>query len=509
LFWICRDFMVDDKKNDPFALDAGVPGIEGEMRPKPKLADRLSWRIGAVTAVILAFIVGMFMWGMSGVGEKRAAEPGKSASGEPKDALAGSKPPKDMTELAAPVGSVAGGSPDDMKGGQVAGSLIGRAMNSLSPGGGSAPVEAGTMGMRGSSSGKSGGGIPGVDWSNNGAKVPSVGAIPKVGESGVSGAILTPQQQAADQRRVAKDLAIDKEKTDRLARQAQARAGGMSAKAFDEGSSAPGGGDPSSGLKSELLKMARDSQAAAGGAAQAGQQKAADGEQDEKLAFLKAAEKAPRNYHPFVPMAPLSPNEVKEGTTISLTLEGGMNSDLPGQITARSTDDVYDSVTGCRLLLPAMTQFIGRYDSKVAIGQGRQLFVWNSAIFRDGAELNLAGMQGYDQAGQSGLASDVDNHYLRLFGLAFGMSMVTAGVQLSVPQPTQTANGAAPGMSSAQVVSTALAQQYGQLGAQILGKYMNVQPTLRNFPGERFTILVPHTIVFGKVWRNRCEAAKR
>jgi type IV secretory pathway VirB10-like protein len=190
-------------------------------------------------------------------------------------------------------------------------------------------------------------------------------------------------------------------------------------------------------------------------------------------------------------------------------LEGGMNSDLPGQITARSTDDVYDSVTGCRLLLPAMTQFIGRYDSKVAIGQGRQLFVWNSAIFRDGAELNLAGMQGYDQAGQSGLASDVDNHYLRLFGLAFGMSRVTAGVQLSVPQPTQTANGAAPGMSSAQVVSTALAQQYGQLGAQILGKYMNVQPTLRNFPGERFTILVPHTIVFGKVWRNRCEAAKR
>lgn len=499
--------MAEEKKKDLFDLSAGVPQVEGEMRPKPKLADRLSWRIGAAVGVFLMIVMGLFFWGLSGVGEKKAPTPGKAASGDKKDAPVGSSVPKDL-QAAAPadgVPAMAGaGAEGGEAGGRTAGTLVNR-VTSVFPsfGGASAPVAAGVAGH--GKAGK-GDGVPGVDWSGlNTGKVPPVsgtgsgGQIPKEGQPGVSGAPLTPAQQAAEQ-----------EKSARMARMAQARTGGMSSKSFDEG--APPVGGQSDALKSQLMKMAADAQkgggAGTGGAAAmpgAGQ-KGADAEQDEKLAFLQAAEKAPRNYHPYVPLPPLSPNEIKEGTSISLVMEGGMNSNLPGQITARSTDDVYDSVTGCRLLLPASTQFIGRYDSKVAIGQDRQLFVWNSAIFRNGDELNLAGMQGYDMAGQSGLQSEVDNHYMRLFGLAFGMSMVTAGVQLSVPQPTTGPGNTGAQMSSAQVVSTALAQQYGQLGAQILGKYMNVQPTLRNFPGERFTILVPHTIVFSKVWRNRCTA---
>ena len=152
-----------------------------------------------------------------------------------------------------------------------------------------------------------------------------------------------------------------------------------------------------------------------------------------------------------------------------------------------------------------MTKVIGKYDSKVAFGQSRMLVVWNGMVFPDGSELNLAGMEGYDTAGQAGMESEVDNHYLRLFGAAFGMSMVTAGVQLSVPQ-----NNVVPGtgQTPSQTVATALAQQYGQLGAQLLGKYMAVQPTLRNYSGEKFIIMVPRTIVFNKVWRNRCETSE-
>jgi len=147
---------------------------------------------------------------------------------------------------------------------------------------------------------------------------------------------------------------------------------------------------------------------------------------------------------------------------------------------------------------------MGTYDSKVAVGQGRMLAVWNNAIFKDGSELNLAGMQGYDTSGQAGFASDVDNHYLRTFGLAFGLSMVTAGVQLSIPAPPTSANGSTT-QSTSQIVAAALSQQFGQLGGQVLGRYINIQPTLRNFPGERFVVMVPHTIVFSKVWENRCE----
>jgi type IV secretory pathway VirB10-like protein len=121
-------------------------------------------------------------------------------------------------------------------------------------------------------------------------------------------------------------------------------------------------------------------------------------------------------------------------------------------------------------------------------------------IFPDGEELNLAGMQGYDTSGAAGLEADVDNHYFRLFGLAFGMSMITAQVQLSVPP---SASGSTT-MTPQQALSMALAQQYGQLGAQILGKYMAVQPTLTNKVGERFLIMIPATVRMRKVWRQRC-----
>jgi type IV secretory pathway VirB10-like protein len=153
-----------------------------------------------------------------------------------------------------------------------------------------------------------------------------------------------------------------------------------------------------------------------------------------------------------------------------------------------------------------MSKVVGRYDSKVALGQGRMLVVWSSMIFPDGAELNMGSMQGYDTAGQAGLKSDVDNHYLRLIGLTFGMSMIGAGVQLSIPQPNSGINGAIAPQTPAQLIATSMAQQYGQLGSQLIGKHMAVQPTLRNFAGERFMVMVPHTIVFNKVWRNRCTA---
>jgi type IV secretory pathway VirB10-like protein len=149
-----------------------------------------------------------------------------------------------------------------------------------------------------------------------------------------------------------------------------------------------------------------------------------------------------------------------------------------------------------------MTVVQGLYDSKVAIGQTRNLVVWNEMGFEDGSHLDLGAMQGYDSAGAAGIEADVDNHYLRLFALAFGMSLITAAVQQSMP-PTPTGTTV---QTPEQALATALAQQYGQLGAQILGKQMQVQPTLKNYPGERFVIMLPLNIVFKRVWRNRCEA---
>lgn len=465
--------MSADKK-DVFDLAAGVPGIEGELRPKPKFAARISKRIIGVALGFFAIILFIFMAALDNMDKKKAPDPEKVevAAKSDKDGTVGT--PREL--LNGPTVLGASGVPEA------------NPSTLVKP---PAPVDVvPPAGLFGGNSGKLN--VPSMTGKN--APPASSGMIPKDDTvAGVSGAPLTPQQQADN-------LA----KQERLTRMAQARSGGLSVRAFDAVDSKAAGGVPPS--LEAMLKAAANG--AGGGLPQGGQQQAngPDGEQDEKLNFVKAAGKEDRGYHKHIPLPALSPNEVKTGTFIPSALEMGINSDLPGMITARVTEDIYDSVSGCRLLIPAMSKLVGSYDSKIALGQGRILVVWNSMVFRDGSELNLAGMQGYDTAGRAGLESDVDNHYLRLFGVAFGMSVVTAGVQLSVPPPPPTGpNGGQAAPTPAQALATALSQQYGQLGAQILGKYAAVQPTLRNFPGERFMIMVPHTIVFGKIWNDRCS----
>lgn len=475
---------------DPFDLASGVPSIAGEIRPKPKFSDRISKRVLVVGFLFIAALVLIFMAGISQIGENKPPTPVAVKKVEDKDDKGiGSSPGAELTEKPKIVPlndqvDVEVTKPDTDIGGQTGKSPV-------------VPNKSVIPEVNGKPEMKNGKAVATIIPPTN---VPPIGGgsgqIPKQDtvNPGANSAPLTPQQQAELQA-----------KQDRMARLAQARSKGLSAQPFDgDGAASNGAAAEVSSMKTALLEAAKNS-GAGRGQLDAGQaQRAPVGEQDEKLQFLKDSSKEERGYHPNLPQPAVSPNEVKVGSFIPLILETGINSDLPGQITARASESVYDSVSGCRELIPAMTKFVGRYDSKVALGQGRILVAWNSAIFPDGSELNLAGMQGYDSAGQAGLQSDVDNHYLRMFGFAFGMSMVTAGVALSVPPPNPSVNGAAASPSVSQVIATALAQQYGQLGAQMMGKHLAVQPTLRNYPGERFTIMVPHTVVFNKAWSNRC-----
>lgn len=454
-----------NQKVDPYDLSAGVPGIEGELSPKPKLSDRISMRVFYVAFGFCGVLVVIFLMALDNMDNKKAAPPEKKAAAA-KEREESSGTPKELLGISATpsAGEAAGATPA---------SVI------------KAPVSASATVAPGS--------VPSIA---NMGSFPKKGAIPSKQDMPANaelGATKTPVQQAEEQA-----------KLNRMARMTQARTNGLSAAAFDVGGGVPPAVSPGvEAIKSALAQAGGNG----AGQAQAAQQKPGpDGEQDEKLEFVKNAAKDNRGYLPHMPRPALSPDEVKAGTFIHLSLEQGINSDLPGQVTARVTEDVYDTITGCRLLIPAMSKAIGKYDSKVALGQGRNLVVWNSMIFKDGAELNLAGMQAYDTAGMAGMEADVDNHYLRTFGLTFGMSVLTAGTQMSVPPPPPPpANGGTVQPTFQQSLATALAQQYGQLGAQMLGKYMAVQPTLRNYPGERFTIMVPHSIMFEKIWRNRCD----
>lgn len=443
-------------KADPFDLAAGVPKIEGDLRPAPKVAERISKRVLMVVFGLVAIVTMTFLVALDAM-DKKGPKPAAEKKVENKSPGSGAPPPDLMSEGTP---KLAGADDKD----------LGDLLKGADPKPASETVSA----------------TPGL------LPVPKISEVPPDIPRAPP---LTPEQQRA----LAEEQA-------RHQRNLQARTQGMSAKPFGGAGDEANPANQLTALMEQAKKAMGDS---AGGVKPAsfmegGGAKQAEGDQERKMEFLTNAGKESHGYHPHISLPALSSNEIKTGTFIPMVLEQSINSDLPGQITARVTEDVYDTITGCRMLIPAMSKVVGRYDSKVALGQGRMLVAWNSMVFRDGAELNLAGLQGYDVSGQAGLESDVDNHYWRLFGLTFGLSMITSGVQLSVPQPNPSPNGAAPAQTPSQIVATSLAQQYGALGSQIISKYMSVQPTLRNYVGERFVLMVPRTIVFKKVWRNRC-----
>jgi type IV secretion system protein VirB10 len=86
---------------------------------------------------------------------------------------------------------------------------------------------------------------------------------------------------------------------------------------------------------------------------------------------------------------PASPYVLQAGAVIPAALVTGLRSDLPGQITAQVTANVYDSPTGQFLLIPQGARLLGEYDSRVETGQHRVLLAWTRLILPDGRSIVL------------------------------------------------------------------------------------------------------------------------
>ncbi|EAJ1183961.1 TrbI/VirB10 family protein [Campylobacter coli] len=202
------------------------------------------------------------------------------------------------------------------------------------------------------------------------------------------------------------------------------------------------------------------------------------------------SQKKDNGYLKYVKQKPLSTYEIKAGWNIPAILITGVNSDLPGQILAQVTQNVYDSATGKYLLIPQGTKVVGAYSSNIIYGQSRLLVAWNKLIFPNGDTLNLDGMQGTSQDGYTGFEDQVDNHYFRIFGSAFLLSSISAGIALSDNSDTNSEKETTSDKAIAQAI-----QQMGQVASEMIRKNMNISPTLKIRPGYKFNIFVTKDII--------------
>jgi len=204
-------------------------------------------------------------------------------------------------------------------------------------------------------------------------------------------------------------------------------------------------------------------------------------------------------YLPNQVVPQMSPYELKRGSVIPATLITGLNSDLPGRITAQVSQNVYDSATGYRLLIPQGAKLFGRYDSKVSFGQERVLVVWTDLIFPNGSTLQIGGMAGTDAEGYGGFQDKVDRHLWRTFGSAALVAIIGTGIDMSMPESSTLATQD----TASDAARRNFAESFGRVAEETISKNLNVQPTIRIRPGYKFNVLVDQDIIFPSAYRGR------
>ena len=210
--------------------------------------------------------------------------------------------------------------------------------------------------------------------------------------------------------------------------------------------------------------------------------------QDRKLAFVNASVDR-RTTAPDRLARPASPFIVQAGTVIPAALITGIRSDLPGQITAQVTENVYDSPTGRARLVPQGARLIGVYDSQVAHGQSRVLLIWTRLIMPNGRSIILERQQGADAAGYSGLEDEVDNHWGELFKAALLSTVLGVGAEIG--SGTDNGNNTA----ILQAVRVGAANSLNQTGQQVVRRNLNIQPTLTIRSGFPVRVIVTRDLI--------------
>jgi len=202
--------------------------------------------------------------------------------------------------------------------------------------------------------------------------------------------------------------------------------------------------------------------------------------QDRKRAFLTAPVDR-KTVSPDRLANPPSRYIVQAGAVIPAALITGIRSDLPGQVTAQVTENVYDSPTGQYLLIPQGSKLIGTYDSQVSFGQDRVLLVWTRLIMPSGRSIVLERQPGADTQGFAGLEDEVDHHWARLVGAAALSTLLGVGAELGA-----TNNDSA--------ILTALrrgsSDSLNQTGQQVVRRNLNIQPTITIRPGFPVRVIV-------------------
>jgi type IV secretory pathway VirB10-like protein len=168
-----------------------------------------------------------------------------------------------------------------------------------------------------------------------------------------------------------------------------------------------------------------------------------------------------------------------EGTILETVLINRLNGGFAGPVECLLSTDVYSNDRQ-HLLIPAGAKLLGETKKVDTLGQTRLAVVFHRILMPDGYSVSLDQFKGLNQIGDTGLRDQVNNHYLRIFGVSLAVGALGAIAE------TGTAGSLnAPG---ADAMRQGFAQSAAQSSAQILEKFLNIMPTVTIREGHRVKV---------------------
>jgi type IV secretion system protein TrbI len=168
-----------------------------------------------------------------------------------------------------------------------------------------------------------------------------------------------------------------------------------------------------------------------------------------------------------------------EGTILETVLINRLDGQFSGPVECLLSNDVYSNDRQ-HLLIPAGSKLLGETKKVDTFGQTRLAVVFHRVIMPDGYSVSLDQFKGLNQTGDTGLKDEVNNHYLRIFGVSLAIGALGAVAEAGT-------NGSL-NASSSDLMRQGFAASTAQSSAQILDKFLNVMPTVTIREGHRVKV---------------------
>lgn len=186
-----------------------------------------------------------------------------------------------------------------------------------------------------------------------------------------------------------------------------------------------------------------------------------------------------------------SGNSLQIGTLIPVMLRTGINSDAQGPVEAQVESDIYDSLSGSSLLIPAGSKLFGKCDKSTQ--NGRVSVTFDTLVMPDGSSWNIGdSMIAVDGNGYAGILGNVNNHT----GKAISGGMLASGIAALGSIASGNTNSNSDNYTAGQLAGQGAMAGLVSSASKLFEKGLNVQSTVTVDPGYEFNIYVTKPIAF-------------